>query len=818
MSKVQLGTTLSQRRAAMKLRHCVAGASSLALAVGFATPGFAQVSENAPPTAQAAPSGDTTTSSKLATAQGNGLGDIVVTARRVQERLQDIPASVSAVTGDQVARMSTLADISSMVSGVTFKNYGPIPIIGIRGFGNRTSPGLTTQSTVGIYEDGVFVAPPLVTLISRVDTERVEVAKGPQSTLYGRSSFIGAINIVTNDPAKKLSGYIDGGYGGSSVAGENIWHIRGAISVPITDTLGVRFFGDREKRDGYVYDPVTGNRAAGFDRYIGRARVLWEPNDVVTARLTGTIMRDNTPLGLVHSGRTPAPLGQTILFGDYVLPPSRAALANALTFGQTVWQTTYVQPVSGRTRAYQGTFDLRFKTPFGELAWLTDYQHTYQDLRLALDLTRLNIARGDTPFQENRWSQEIRLSNKVDRVSYLLGLYYLNTVQRQAGGEAPDPAHPTNTFAPDSSLYDLAGALYLYSPAVTRTDAYAAFGQVGFDFTDRLNLTLGLRQGHDEISGTAGAFSTSRLTGITVATTPIVYRAATFNATTGSANLSYKIQRDVVVYGSYARGDSPGGLNTGGAASINYGPQRVDAFELGLKSQFLDRHLQINVALFDNQYKQLQLSQNVFINGAVVGLISNAGKAYGRGVDLDAVAVVSPNLRLGVQYTYARSKLTDFTQQVATGVVVAGVPQTGLVNFAGAPLVRSPRHTLNASATFTHEIGGGKLLFTGEESYTSSYTNDYQGTPAGSPYPNVAGLPNVGVTTTQVLGLFRTPGYAVTNLNASYTYGNWELSGYVRNLLNHQYIAGVLSFGNTIYPQELPGEPRTFEVSLKYSF
>jgi iron complex outermembrane receptor protein len=112
------------------------------------------------------------------------IGEILVTARRVTERLQDIPASVSAVTGDQVARMSSLSDIQSMVSGVTFKSFGPNPTVGIRGYGNRTVAGSNANSTVGIFQDGVFVAPSLVGIAHRVDTSQVEVAKGPQSTLY----------------------------------------------------------------------------------------------------------------------------------------------------------------------------------------------------------------------------------------------------------------------------------------------------------------------------------------------------------------------------------------------------------------------------------------------------------------------------------------------------------------------------------------------------------------------------------------------------------------------------------------------------------
>ena len=228
-----------------------------------------------------------------------------------------------------------------------------------------------------------------------------------------------------------------------------------------------------------------------------------------------------------------------------------------------------------------------------------------------------------------------------------------------------------------------------------------------------------------------------------------------------------------------------------------------------MKSQLLDRRLQVNVALFDNQYSQLQLTQNVFINNTITALITNAAKAYGRGVDLDATAVISSNLRANVQYTYSRSKITSYA------IPAPPAPQ---VNLAGIPLVRAPRESVNGSLTFHDQIGPGKFELTGEESYTSSYINDYQGVPAGTAYPGIPGVLAAGVTGSQVLALFRTPGYAVTNLNASYTYDHWQLSGYVRNVFNHQYIVGVLGFSTTIYPQELPGEPRTYEVSLKYSF
>ena len=772
----------------------------MAVAVSLAGPAHAQVA-----------GGEAAAPQDAAEADSGQIADIVVTARHVEERLQDIPASVSAITGDQAARMDSLADIQSLVSGVTFQTVGPIPVVGIRGFGNRSIAGNPSNSAVGIFQDGVFVTPALSTVINRTDTARVEVAKGPQSTLYGRGSFTGAFNIVTADPTSDFSGYIDAGYGLSSVEGEDLYHVQAAVSLPVSDTLSVRLYGLHEKRDGYTYDSLTGNRAGGYDRQIGRIKILWQPSDAVTARLSASIFRDDLPFPFVTAGRVRAPLGQNILFANPFSPAARAALS----FGKSVFDAKYAFPQRNKIKGEDVTLDLRFQTPFGELASLTNYQNSTLDPFFSLDATRLAWATGSSPYDEKRHSQELRLSNKTGRFSYLAGLYYLNTKVEQGGGKIFDVTTPFATFGPGSVQFDDPFPLIpppplsaLLQPAFTETDAYAVFGQLGYDITDDLNLTVGLRYGQDEIEGTAGVGLVTR-TGIVIPATPITYRRAVFDAVTGSANLSYTVAPDVIVYGSFARGNSPGGLNTGAFARQNFGEQEVDAYELGFKSRLFDRRLQLNLALFENQYSGLQLSQNVVLNGQLTSFVSNAAKARGRGFDMDAVAVLSDNVRVGLQYTYVDSKITSFD---------IPPPPAVQVDLTGVPLVRSPKHSLNGSITFSHDIGPGKFEFTASESYTSSYTNDYQGVPAGTAFPGIPGVLAPGVTTTQVLALYRTKGYALTDLNASYTWDAWELSASVRNLFDKEYIATVLAFDTVTNPLELPGRPRTIEFGVKYKF
>ncbi|MCP5328946.1 MAG: TonB-dependent receptor [Steroidobacteraceae bacterium] len=768
---------------------------SIALAVAAALAGQALAQTAAPQAASA---------TTAANDDSGQIAEIIVTARRVEERLQDIPASVAAITGDDLAGMQGLSDVQRLVSGVTFQAVGPVPVIGIRGFGNRSQAGNPSNSAAGIFQDGVFVASALSPVINRTDTERLEIAKGPQSTLYGRSSFTGAFNIVTTDPAKTLSGYADVGYGASSVESENLWRAQGAVSLPLSDTLAIRLYALSEERDGYAVDRTTGIRSGGYDRQVFRGKLLWEPTDAITVRLSGAVMKDDTSFAFVNAGKVRAPLGQNILFQN----PASAASRAQLSFFDSVWEAKYVAPQHAKIKGDQVTLDLRLQTPLGEVASLTDYQHATLDPNFSLDMTRLNWAVGSSPYYETRRSQELRLARDEGRLSYLAGVYFLEAEVEQGGGKIFDQAAPFATFGPGSLQFDIARVNANYQPAYTKTKAYAGFGQVGYDITDELNLTVGLRYGVDKISGTAGV-AIRNVAGIVIPTAPITFRSGEFKATTGSAILSYELAPDMKVYGSFARGNSPGGLNTGAAALVNFGPQNVNAYELGLKSLLLDRRLQLNLAAFENRYEDIQLTQNLVISGALSPLVTNAAKARGRGVDVDAIAVLSPSLRLGLQYTYVESEITSYT------VPPPPAPQ---VNLEGVPLVRSPKHSLNASITYSHDIGPGRFEVSVEENYTSSYTNDYLGVPAGTAYPGIPGVVAAGVTTAQVLGLFPVKSYALTNLSASYAWNDWEVSGSVRNLTNKQYIPAVLAFDLITVPLETAGRPRTYEVGLRYKF
>lgn len=755
--------------------------------------------------------------------------EVVVTARRVEERLQDIPASVSAVTGDQLAQVKSLSDIQGMVPGLVFKSYGAIPTISLRGYGNR--PQLFGGNTsVGIYEDGVFLSSYMVGLSTALDVARIEVAKGPQSTLYGRSSLAGAINVVTPDPSQTAEGFAEVGFGGASGgSGEDLWHAKLVLSGPLTDTLSGRLAIVRAQREGFMYDPVTRFRGMGYDRTGVRLKLMWEPSQDLKVRLGVSVVHDDAPRGEAITDRVIPPLGNSP--GTTPSPLNLAANTAILASftGRPVWQAKFDVEQVGKINGQDATLDIRYNTPWGEFASLSNYQHVKGALRSTAD-TVANSGDVYLLTDEERFSQEFRLSGKSGALSYTVGGYYLwSNFNNGNYGATVDRASPLLVVKPGSALFDLLGVASNLAPSETETKAIAAFVQGGYDVTDKLNITVGLRESQDKIVGDAANYFVMRTGALVTRLAPLTRRAK-FDALTGSAIASYKVMPGVLLYASFARGDSPGGLQGATVVSVpaslqNFKPQKVDAFEVGMKSQFLDRRLQLNVALFDNEYKNLQLVRSVAVPlpppapaGATTAqqLTVNAGDSYGRGVDGDVIFVLDSHWRASASYTYTESKITDYTINPNDPVQI---------DLTGVPLYRAPKHTASASITYRTDVGDGDLSVTLDGNYTSSYINDTGGFIRGTAYPGrpagaITGQPAVpaGVTTSQVIFLGRTKGYGLLNLSGSYTLGPWQVSAYVRNLLNNDYVGTALSSDPGTRVNGVAGEPRTYEVSLRRSF
>jgi iron complex outermembrane receptor protein len=602
--------------------------------------------------------------------------------------------------------------------------------------------------------------------------------------------------------------------------------MKGVLSGPLTETLGARLVVFRAKRDGYIYNPDNDFRSYGYDRYGAKLKFLWEPNDSLTARLSLQSVQDDAPRGEMYTDRLLPPLGWVIAAAD-TRPEAQPYVDSLRTFGDELWESNYTRQPHNKTYGKVATLDVRYDTGIGEFASLSNFTRTTNKV--------ISSSTGNLPFfghgysVDERWSQEFRLAGDAGPFSYLAGVYYLDS-HTQGGDENPGPngqnlTRPSSEFVFGSALFDqpsinnidpTRSVQYQYTPGYEDLQASAVFAQVGYDITDKLNLTAGLRWGRDEISGSVSQFLRTQSGTVTTVLAPF-YRETEFDATTGNAVVSYKFTPEVMTYVSYARGNLPGGLNGGGtqaAASTPFKPQNADAYELGVKSTLLDGRMQLNIALFDNNYEDLQLNQNRFVplpNGAgsvLQSVVSNAASSYARGVEFDTAFALSSHWQASLGYTYLEHEIDKYV-----------IPPGGQVNidFTGASTPRTPKHSASASLTYENEIGPGQLSLTASGSYTSAYTNEWTGLPAGSPYPGRPGVP-AGVTTTQVLWLIETPGYTLWNLNGSYSIGSWQVGGYVRNIFNKEYVAAAGGPSPTTFPSTVPGEPRTFEVSLRYSF
>jgi iron complex outermembrane receptor protein len=719
--------------------------------------------------------------------QSASLEEVVVSTRRREEASQDVPAVVVALSSDQLASggVRRLEDVQALVPGLVFSTATRGPHIAMRGAANRQG-GLGPP--VGLFQDGVALADAQVRT-GPIDVSRVEVAKGPQSTLYGRATLAGAINLVTNNPTQEFEAEVEAGAGMSSVHDETIGHVRGFISGPIFgDQLLARLVVAKDYREGFLYDPVHDWRGASSDRTFARLKLLWAPTDDVEIIFTGETFEDHQTLGVTFFDQPPPhnrlPWADTRPATEFTGP---------IDFGKNIWDTGFSEKPFGTQRASSFSVSVQWLTGIGTLSSMSSYVDSTEWVNNDLDGSVYPVTTGYYDIAEETFSQEIRLSGG-DRLSYMTGLYYFGQ-DRDTSSRHPD--FPFLSFGPGSPQYNN-GTRFQYSDGNTRdVRSFAAFGELSYDLTDRLNITAGARWTRDDVSGYAAQRVVS-VTGIENVTLAPFYREKTFESVTGSVSAAYHLTDDILGYASYSHGDSPGGFNAGGSqaiASIPFDPQKVDAVELGLKSTVLDDRLRLNVAVFNNDYSDLQVARGQILpNGQFVNITSNAAEARAYGADLELQAVLGEHWRASVGYSYLRAKIDKF-------FLTVGTPSTQ--DLSGQPILRSPEHTGTVGLTYHQDVGAGTLTLGGSLYFSSKIgAHDYIAPPA-------VGLP---VYTGE------TSGYNVVGLTGSYAWSDWDVSAYINNVFGEQYI--TTGYLNT-YTQLLlgsAGEPRTFEVSIRRKF
>jgi iron complex outermembrane receptor protein len=733
--------------------------------------------------------------------------EIVVTAQRKSESLQKSAITVSVLKPEDLANSGATTPqlLTSALPTVQVGSSGPASAVYIRGVGGFAATA-STSPAVPYYIDGVYVDRTQSVVSETYDISRLELVKGPQGTLYGRNASGGAINYITTRPKLgeyEVSGSFEGG-NYSDKGGEF------AVNVPFGETIAARLSGTVEDKDGYTSEHFGGDKHAA-----GRLKVLFQPSDDFSVLV-------NTSYGEIDNDATAGvvPLNRNIQgwypWLDITDPRTQAFVAS-----------TAVVPVPGFVRAavpsdayqelkfYNASAEVNWDVGFGTVTVIPAYRHAsmqYADPVGFLVDNGSNVGSiPPHPLTSNYTSLEARLGGTVDRLQYVGGIFYDNETQAEQ--------------------YTVDGG-YLQSVGEVDTvgaRSYAAFGQATFEVIDHVRLIGGLRYTADRrelLNGTSYIISPAAFLG---APPPQAVACAlpaptqpqcvvdTFAGSKTFTNVSFKagLEADVLdnslAYGTVSRGFKAGGFNEQSALgapgdALPFQPETLTAYEMGLKSRFLENKLQVNSSLYYWDYQNHQEPVLTYTNVPGVTNLEflNAGASRIAGGTLDAEALLWTGGTLSASVEYANSKYKTFTKTIPT--------------FAYNPASTGCRVAAQTPANTTLDCSGFEVSRTPQWSGGTGFSQE-----VGLPTGKLIGRATVSFATSRYLGTDFIPiehvnGYAKLDLSTTYrpTANNWSITGFVRNVNNAAVYteAAKNPFSSLVYADIQP--PRTYGARISF--
>lgn len=746
---------------------------------------------------------------------------IVVTARHREEKSQDVPVAISVVDAGALERSGnfTLNQVQQQVPSLQVASFNPRNTnLNIRGLGANSSLAVDgLEYGVGFYLDGVYYARPGQSQFDLVDLQQIEVLHGPQGTLFGKNTTAGAINITSREPSFEPELTAEG-----SLGDYNYHQIRVSASLPlVADKVAVRLSIADTHRDGFLTNLYDNSKAQDYDNFSIRGQLLIKPSDDVKIRIIGDYsnQKQHYALGLVDGYFTTFANGTTINNNiiqraarlNYTLPTYNAfaRLGNSNSHYQANMKS---YGVSGEVDWDIGSATLTSITAYRWWDWYPANDGDGTPLSIGLKAQQQNFQR--------QFSQELRIaSNGHHFIDYQAGLYYFwqkvpGYGQTQNGSDAAAWNLPTGTPAATVNLYNLALNGYeadSFSNATTKS--LAAFGQVDAHLTDALTLTAGLRYTHENKTGVYRRFgipSGQDLSGLTAAQLATVQAIrATFqvsdftfaipntksDALSGLATLGYKVASDVLVYGTYSRGNKSGGLNitAGGAANPVVKPEKVDNFEIGLKSQFLDHKVTFNTAAFLSNVTDYQANITLLNNqGTYVQYIANIPKVRSKGIEVDLVYAPSQWVSLRGSFAYTDARYVNYGN--APNAPENNPTANPVQNLSGVSLPGVSKYAYTLSADVARPVDQnfevyGHADWLWRSSFNATATNSIYG-----------GIPSYGLLNGKI-------GIRTAD-------GRYDFSFWARNLTNKNYYINR-SPSNFGLITAAVGDPRTFGATFR---
>jgi len=664
-------------------------------------------------------------------------GDIVVTAQRREERLQDAPVSVTALSAAslQARGIDNLGDVSNFApnlelhptnrpagGGSAFAGY--IRGVGTGDFQFPTDPG------IGVYVDDVYIARSVGGLMSLEDVSRIEVLKGPQGTLYGRNTIGGAINVITTDP--KTSGDAEGSI---KVRAGAYGRFDGSASIntPLTDGLGFKLSAAMLTSNGFGRRLIDGQRYANEDRFILRGGLKWDISPSVSFKLLGdfTSQKQLPPSGylidFVPAGATVAKIAR---YNQYAAPYENALLG--LPAG-SIYDSRWESPDPYRIYSLQPqrddseigglsgtlTFDL---APNVTLKSITAWRTIDALIEVDGDQTPYPLQQSRTRLYDNQYSQELQLGGDLldGRLTFLVGGYLF----REKGNSSVY----TRSF---EGIYEALIAAGLpttaadvgntYTTFAMTAESQAIFTQETLKLTDTLSITAGGRFNHDRKSYATSVMRPQNNTTVV----PYSSAEAEWNSFTPKLGIDWKPTRDIMLYASWSKGFKSGGFGASTVASTptpKYDPEKLTSYELGAKTSWLDHKIVFNLAGFYSEYRNIQLTvQSVDpVTNANIRTTRNAGGSDIKGFEAEFSAnpVRGLSLNAGVGYVDARFD-TLTPAAIASGFVL------------GSRLPQIPDWSINGGAEYRFHADGewsvrGDVSYKGSQYLTAADPTSYQ--------------------------------------------------------------------------------------------
>jgi iron complex outermembrane receptor protein len=726
------------------------------------------------------------------------VAEVIVTATRSSQSLQNVPVSVS-VVGEAQIKAFLLADTRDLVrlapslafaQGSTTKLYN----FNIRGIGSYvTSDGF--DQSVGVAVDGVPLARPGGSIADLVDVERAEILEGPQGMLFGRNASAGLVNIITRQPSLGSTSYT----GHLSFGSYDESQLSGTLNAPLTDSLAARVTGWRFRHKGYVSAPLQSKKLGVKDSGGVRLKLLWKPDDRLTATLTGEVTTADqdssvTTIRAFANGN----------FGVRAYEEAQGTVASPRNL-----TTTSNRPVVNLADNKSITADVSYDLGGSILSGVTSYRHisNYDKFDPSTTSAPTYVSSQADDITYRQFSQEIRLNSDSDsRLQYVAGLIYFNI------------------DIDDFFWADVTGSTATRGAYNLQTDItsvhHGIFGEFTFKVTPRLRAIAGGRYSRDKVSGNYD--KRYRVTPTVIVPTfngpgapygPLsVTTSVKDKEPSYRFGLQYDVADDVMVYATASRGYKAAGLDlnqvlTAAAFSVAQSrvkPEIAKNLELGVRSQFFARRLTINGTVFDETFTDFQTAVRLPSEFPLYSMLNaKEMKSTGATAQIDARPFRGFSLSSSVAYIHAR--YTDFANapcypgQPTAAVKAAGLCVGGVQDLGGHALSNSPRWRANITLRQEFPVGEYSAFVQANYRYQSKEVFNS----VADPYE-------------------RQKAYSTTNLGAGIgpASGSWKLSVYGNNIFDKSFVARTIPQNSgSYYVQVVPYDARArFGAALDVSF